>query len=218
MQRRVLWSWVLLQHTTDGTAPICYGFSENQFYSTAPRASVNTEYTQMGFISGPDSSTTYPYILPHTLFTPYFAKLLRFNANPSLFRPPVFQVSPLVSSVQGWKSPCVLRAILITVQRTTSPTALVGSVWLTKCDQLRDMTLLPARTDLTGIQLGPQSPWIPPTPGRIPPILWVHHSRSAAGWSLGAWGVLDEPPHTFCAASGLAWGSQVWGQGSWRWQ
>ena len=60
----------------DGTVPICYSFNGNQLYSTAPRASVNTVYTQMGFISGPDFSPTYRYIRPHT-FYPILCKMIQ---------------------------------------------------------------------------------------------------------------------------------------------
>lgn len=81
----------------------------------------------------------------------------------------------------------------------------------------REVALLLALTGLTGIRFRP--PAFHPA-GSLPP--WAHslrarHSRSAAG---GLWGpgVHDEPPHVLCVTSGLAWSSQVWGQGSWRWQ
>lgn len=94
----------------------------------------------------------------------------------------------------------MLRATLITVQRTTSPTALVGSAWLTKCDQLRDMTLLPARTDdLTGIQLGP------PAFHSL-----VIHSVSLLE-SLPPWA--ESPPFSGCTVAAQQLGG-LWGPGA----
>ena len=75
MERRVLWSWLLPQHTTMAQSPSVIALMEI-LYSTVPRASVNTVYTQMGFISGPDFSPTYRYIRPHT-FYPILCKMIQ---------------------------------------------------------------------------------------------------------------------------------------------
>lgn len=92
-----------------------------------------------------------------------------------------------------------------------------GASLVDKARAAGDAALLLALTGLTGIQSVPRLSILRDSSRPGPTV----SGRATDAQQLGGlWGpgILDEPPHVLCVASGLARSSQVWGQGSWRWQ